>query len=409
MSQRKAASQKEGAPASQEKLIQTPKAVAKLAEALAGQPVIAFDTEFLRERTFFPQLGLIQVADREQAWLVDPLNVSKRDLKPLLDVLTDSKVLKVAHAVEQDQECLYNGYGVVAAPVLDTAVAAALTGHGDQVGLSNLLRKLLNIRLAKGHTRTDWLKRPLPASMAAYALADVQHLVEAAEKLLAELDSRGRRDWALKISEDLGSPSRYNPDPEEMARQMALSRRLDAQEYTVLCELVRWREERVRKANVPRRWLAEDQVLVKLASARPTTSEELSNFRGLGSRMRDIGADGLLKAIRRGTAAPAEKRVTPPRRLEPDSEETPALAVLKCFVGLLAGEHQVPVRYLVDSDAYLRLLRGRFKSTAELRKSGLLSPHALEWMGEEIVAFLNGKRGLKVSGGKAVRYEVEDS
>jgi ribonuclease D len=409
MPQRKAAPQKAVAPVSHEKLIQTPRAVAKLAESFAGQPVIAFDTEFLRERTFFPQLGLIQVADREQAWLVDPLSLSPRDLQPLLDVFTDPKVLKVAHAVEQDQECLYNGYGIVAAPVLDTAVAAALTGHGDQVGLSNLLRKLLNIRLAKGHTRTDWLKRPLPASMAAYALADVEHLVEAAEKLLAELDARGRRDWALKLSEELGSPSRYNPDPEEMTRQMALSRRLDAQEYMVLRELVAWREERVRKADVPRRWLAEDQVLVKLASARPSTPEELSNFRGLGSRMRDFGADGLLTAIRRGTAAPPEKRVTPPRRLESDSEETPALAVLKCFVGLLAGEHQVPVRYLIDSDAYVRLLRGRFKSTAELRKSGLLSPHALDWLGEEIIAFLNGKRGLKLAAGKAVRYEVEES
>jgi ribonuclease D len=407
MSQRTPASERTGAPASDEKLIQSAKELAKLAEDLASQPVIAFDTEFLRERTFFPQLGLIQVADREHAWLVDPLNLSKRDLEPLLGVLTDPKILKVAHAVEQDQECFYNGYGIVAAPVLDTAVAAALNGHGDQVGLSTLLRKLLNIRLAKGHTRTDWLKRPLPASMATYALADVEHLVEAAEVLLAELDSHGRREWAMKLSEEVSNPARYNPDPEEMARQLALSRRLDALEYTVLRELVRWREERVRKANVPRRWLAEDQVLVKLASARPTTPEELSNFRGLGSRMRDFGADSLLKAIRRGTAVPPEKRAHPPRRLEPDSEESPALAVLKCFIGLLAGEHQVPVRYLVDSEAYVRLLRGRFKTTGELRKSGLLSPHALDWLGDEIIAFLNGKRALKLSGGKAVRYELE--
>jgi ribonuclease D len=407
MSQRTPASEKAGATASHEKLIQSPKELAKLAESLASQSIIAFDTEFLRERTFYPQLGLIQVADREQAWLVDPLELSKRDLEPLLDVLTDPKVLKVAHAVEQDQECLYSGYGVVAAPVLDTAVAAALSGYGDQVGLSTLLRKLLNIRLAKGHTRTDWLKRPLPASMAAYALADVDHLVEAGEALLAELDARGRREWALRLSEESSSPARYDPDPEEMARQLALSRRLDALEFTVLRELVRWREERVRKANVPRRWLAEDQVLVKLASARPATPEELSNFRGLGSRMRDFGADSLLKAIRRGAAVAPEKRVQPPRRVEPDSEESPALAVLKCFVGLLAAEHQVPVRYLVDSDAYVRLLRGRFKTTAELRKSGLLSPHALDWLGEEIIAFLNGKRGLRLNGPKAVRYELE--
>jgi ribonuclease D len=408
MPQRTPASEKEGAPASHEQLIQTPRELAKLAESLAGQSVIAFDTEFLRERTFFPQLGLLQVADRQQSWLVDPLALPKDDLQPLLDIFTEPKILKVAHAVEQDQECLYHGYGIVATPVLDTAVAAALTGYGDQVGLSTLLRRLLNIRLAKGHTRTDWLKRPLPASMAAYALADVAHLVEAAEALLADLDSRGRREWAMKLSEELGSPARYSPDPDEIARQLALSRRLDAQEYTVLREVVRWREERVRKADVPRRWLAEDQLLVKLASARPTTPDELSNFRGLGSRMRDFGADGLLKAIRRGMAVAPEKRVHPPRRTEPDSEESPALAVLKCFVGLLAGEQQVPVRYLIDSDAYVRLLRGRFRSVSELRKSGLLSPHAVDLLGDEIIAFLEGKRGLKLTGGKAVRYQLDE-
>jgi ribonuclease D len=408
MAQRTAVSDGASGAGARKKLIQSAKELEKLAETLAAQPVIAFDTEFLRERTFFPQLGLIQVADRERAWLVDPLALSKSDLQPLLDTLTDPKILKVAHAVEQDQECLYNGYGIVATPVLDTAVAAALTGYGDQVGLSNLLRKLLNIRLAKGHTRTDWLKRPLPASMAAYALADVEHLVEAADTLLADLDRRGRRKWALQVSEDLSNPARHSPDPEDIARQMALSRRLDAQEFTVLREVVQWREERVRKADVPRRWLAEDQVLIKLASARPTTLEELSHFRGLGSRMRDFGAEGLLKAIRRGVGIPPEKRIHPPRRVELDAEESPALAVLKCFVGLLAGEHEVPVRYLIDSEAYVRLLRGRFRSVAELRKAGLLSPHALDLLGEEIVAFLNGKRGLKLTGGKALRYEMED-
>ena len=269
-----------GASASNERLIQNAKELAKVAESLAKQPVIAFDTEFLRERTFFPQLGLIQVADREQAWLIDPLKLTKRDLEPFLDVLTNRKILKVAHAVEQDQECLYNGYEIVAEPVLDTAVAAALSGYGDQVGLSTLLRKLLSIRLAKGHTRTDWLKRPLPALDGRLCPGRRRHLVEAAEALLAELDARGRREWAMKLSEELSNPARYNPDPEEMARQMALSRRLDTLEYTVLRELVRWREDRVRKANVPRRWVAEDQVLVKLASARPAPRKSFRTFAG---------------------------------------------------------------------------------------------------------------------------------
>ena len=227
MSQRTAASERAGASASNERLIQNAKELAKVAESLAKQPVIAFDTEFLRERTFFPQLGLIQVADREQAWLIDPLKLTKRDSNPFWTCSPIARSSKWRTPSSRTRSASTMATASCAEPVLDTAVAAALSGYGDQVGLSTLLRKLLSIRLAKGHTRTDWLKRPLPASMAAYALADVDHLVEAAEALLAELDARGRREWAMKLSEELSNPGRYNPDPEEMARQMALSRRLD--------------------------------------------------------------------------------------------------------------------------------------------------------------------------------------
>ena len=183
MPQRTPALDKTGAAAGTESLVETPRELAKLAETLSSQPIIAFDTEFLRERTFFPQLGLIQVADRERAWLVDPLKLTKRDMQPLLDVLTDPKVLKVAHAVEQDQECLYQGYEIVAKPVLDTAVAAALPDMAIRSGCRRCCASYWD-PARQGTTRTDWLKRPLPASMAAYALADVDNLVEAAENLL---------------------------------------------------------------------------------------------------------------------------------------------------------------------------------------------------------------------------------
>jgi hypothetical protein len=177
-------------PPRQEGLIQDAAEVAALAERLSKQPLVAFDTEFIRERIFFPQLGLLQVADREQSWLLDPLALSRQELKPLLEIFSDQKILKIGHAVEQDQECLHSAYGMVASPVLDTAIAAALTGRGDQIGLAALVRKVLGVRLPKGHTRTDWLKRPLPAVMSKYALADVEHLVEVAEILLQDLDQR---------------------------------------------------------------------------------------------------------------------------------------------------------------------------------------------------------------------------
>ena len=388
-------------------LIRDPEYIQEIAQRLQNEPLIAFDTEFLRERTFYPQLGLLQIADNKDAWLIDPLEVSAEDMRPLLDVLTNPDVLKAAHSAEQDQECLYSHYGVVATPLFDTSIGAALTGKGDQIGLAPLLRKVLGVNLPKGHTRTNWLNRPLQPAMCEYAVADVAHLVELAEKLLAELKRRGRRTWALKLSAEMADPGRYDADGVAIARKLALNARMTKREYAVLKELALWRESRVRKRNIPRRWLAEDQILVQLARAQPHRPEELADFRGLGARVRDYGAPQILEAIERGRAIPEAELEEPPERLEPVGNEAAALTVVKCFLTFLAQESEVPLRYLIDSDAPLMLLRGRFETLDELKESGILGEGALEVFGEEILALLSGKRALKIEEGRAVRFDPD--
>lgn len=394
----------EGAVAGAAAVIDSAAEVAEVAARLAAREVIAFDTEFLRERTFYPQLGLIQVADREDSWLFDPLALGPEELKPLLDVLGDSQILKVGHALEQDQECLYRAYGTLASPVLDTSIAAALTGRGDQIGLSALLEKLLGIRLKKTHTRTDWLKRPLPDAMAEYARADVDHLVEASEILLKDLERRGRREWAMAISGELAEASRYEPNPDALAQKLAANRRMDRTEYAVLRELVRWREHSVRSRDLPRKWLAEDQLLVKLATAQPTKAEDLAHFRGLGAKMIETGAKGLLSAIHRGLNTPVNEIPKPPERSEPAQDEQPALNVLRCFTIMLAREHDVAMRFVVDPDALLALLRGRFSTVEELRAANVLGRGAVEMFGEELIEILNGRRALRLENGRLQRY-----
>ena len=385
-------------------LIATHEEVAKVAERLATQPVIAFDTEFLRERTFYPQLGLIQIADREDSWLLDPLELSQSALQPLLDVFTDPNVLKVGHALEQDQECLYRSYGTLASPILDTSIAAALTGRGDQIGLSALLEKLLGIRLKKTHTRTDWLKRPLPEAMAEYARLDVDRLVEASDILLKDLERRGRREWALAVSGELAEASRYEPNPDALAQKLASNRRMDRTEYAVLRELVRWRENSVRSRDLPRKWLAEDQLLVKLAAAHPTRVEDLAHFRGLGAKMIEHGAKGLLGAIQRGLDTPVSEVPRPPERNEAAQDEQPALSVLRCFTTMLAREHDVAMRFVVDPDALLALLRGRFETIGDLRAANILGRGAVEMFGDEMIEILNGRRALRLESGRLFRY-----
>ena len=393
--------------ASTPEMVHSPDRLREVAEELAESEMIAFDTEFLRERTYFPQLGLVQIADRKTAWLVDPLELSRDDLKPLLDVLTDPKILKIAHSAEQDQECLAHDYGITARPLLDTSIAAALTGRGDQIGLAPLLRKELGVNLPKGHTRTNWLKRPLQDAMADYAAADVIHLVELGEKLLKRLDKLGRRKWALKLSDELAEPARYEANGEQLARKLAANSRMTPREYAVFRELVSWREHRVRKSDIPRRWLAEDSTLIQLARARPSRAEDLADFRGLGGRVRDFGAAKILEAIDRGMSVADEDLEAPPRKLEPTPKESAGLGVFKCFLQFLAQENDVPLRYLMDGETPLLLLRGEFPNLRSLEESGLLSDGALEYMGEELLAILSGRRAMKIENGRPVRFDPE--
>lgn len=372
---------------------------------MSGQPVIAFDTEFLWERTYAPRLGLIQIGDLEGVWLVDPIALSRDEMQPLLDVLVATDSLKVAHAIDQDQMCLHHSYGIIAKPVLDTSIAAALLGMGDQIGLSKLLERLLKVRINKGYSRTNWLKRPLPPKMLEYAAEDVRHLTKAAGMLCKRLRKRDREEWALDLSTKVGEFATAQFEPESVARRIAMSRRMEPTTFGVFRELIRWREREASRRNIPRRWLADDKLLVKLASARPTSAKALADFRGLGISKRPHGAARVLRAIRRGLRTPPKGYERPPRRKSPTPKESAALVVLRCFVNALAADKGVPVRLLMDSNHMVDLLRGRFKNTKSLRDSRILDPRVVDLVGDDLVAILNGQRGLRLVNGVATQQE----
>ncbi len=385
--------------------IDSPEQLNSLARRLEGQRLIAFDTEFLWERTYSPNLGLIQVADPEDSWIIDPLRLSPRELKPLLDVFVSPDTLKVAHAVDQDQICLHRTYGVIAEPVLDTAAAAALLGMGEQIGLSTLLYKLLRVDIEKGYSRTNWLKRPLPAAMLQYAVEDVSHLPRAADILSERLGDLGRTDWALELSARGGEFAVAHFNPDAVARKIVDGRRLDVTTFGVVRELIAWREREAERADIPRKWVAEDKVLVKLASARPSTVEQLADFRGLGGIKSQRGAERVIHAIQKGLASKPDDYQVAGRKPQPTQTESAALVVLRCFLNTLAASHDLPVRMLVDNDSMLDLLRGKFEDAESLEASGLIEPRAVELIGEDLIAILNGRRGLRIVDGTAVQHE----
>jgi ribonuclease D len=189
-----------------------------------------------------------------------------------------------------------------------------------------------------------------------------------------------------------------------LAQKLASNRRMDRTEYAVLRELVRWREHSVRSRDLPRKWLAEDQLLVKLATAQPTRVEDLAHFRGLGAKLIEHGAKGLLGAIQRGLDTPVSEVPKPPERNDAAQDEQPALSVLRCFTTMLAREHDVAVRFVVDPDALLALLRGRFETVDDLRAANILGRGAVEMFGEEMIEILNGRRALRLESGHLHRY-----
>lgn len=379
-------------------LITTPEPVAEMASRIRGKTRVGIDTEFIRETSFFPKIALIQVATDEESWLLDPTRLSKEDLAPLLEILVDKNILKILHAAFADQECLYWSYNTLAEPVLDTAVAGALTGYGENVGLAKLLKEILHINLPKGRARVKWLARPLPRELLLYAEQDVAHLVELGDRLSEKLKSLGRLEWAIEESR-LG-PNVFEVPPDEMALKMARNGQMEPQTFCVLRELVHWREERAKSANMPRGWIADNEVLISLAKSRPASLDELRSFRGLSPKEIDRNGARILDAIQRGKEAPREDLNLPQRQPIPSDHEDHALDLLKAYVAFLAAQHEIAPRFLLHSSRSLALLQNSDKTEEEWVRLGILSNASRSLVGGDLKALLSGHRGLILRHGK---------
>lgn len=372
--------------------------VLDMVEALKSEKVIGLDTEFIRETTFFPKIALIQVATREKSWLLDPVALSHDDIQPFLDVLYDKNVLKILHAAFADQEVLYWAYGRIAEPVLDTAVAAALCGYGDNVGLAKLTKDVLRVHLHKGRARVKWLARPLSNELLHYAQQDVEFLVELGARMEEWLREKDRWEWALE--ESYVDPKEFDTPAEDIAHRLAKSGQLDETTYNVLLELVRWREERARKANLPRSWVADNEVLLALARSRPKSISELKSFRGIGPKEIDRSGEYLMRAIETGMKAPKENADLPTRNLAAAEVDSLALDLMKAYMACLSSRYQIAPRFLVRTGRAADLIVLAKQDPSEWVKKGILSQSAAEVIGQDLKDMLDGKLLLGIKGGR---------
>ena len=262
-------------------LIATANELARACEHWRRAPVLGTDTEFVRERTFYPGLGLIQMSDGESCSLIDPLAIE--DLEPLRAVFADPGVLKVFHSCTEDLEVLYHRFGEFPQPVFDTQIAASLAGVGHSMGYAGLVDALFGHQIAKGETRTNWLRRPLTESQLEYAALDVKYLVPAFELLRGRLTELGRMSWVRQEISKLSDARRFLPDPEQAYLRIRQSRSLSLPELARLRSLCSWREKEARRRNLPRNFVVRESVLVQLAKQPASSREALARVRELGA------------------------------------------------------------------------------------------------------------------------------
>lgn len=259
-------------------LIDRPGDLQELCRTLRGTEFIAVDTEFIRERTYYPKLCLVQVAAGEMFACVDAIAL---DLKPLNKIILDPTITKVLHAARQDFEIFAQLTGRVPAPLFDTQVAADLCGLGDQGGFAALAAGLLSVDIDKSHARTDWSRRPLGKKQLQYAIDDVRYLVPIYAELRDRLAERDRLRWLQEECERLLDPALYVIAPEDAWQRLGGLAGLDQQRFHTARLLAHWREERAVKLDRPRGWVMRDDVLMRIAATLPRDEASLADIKGM--------------------------------------------------------------------------------------------------------------------------------
>ena len=331
----------------------------------AQAPYVTIDTEFLRERSYYAKLCLLQMAipgpdgpDSGDAVLVDPI-AGDMSMAPLYDLLRDPSTVKVLHAARQDLEIFYIEGQALPQPLFDTQIAAMVCGFGEQVGYETLVRKVAKASLDKTSRFTDWSRRPLSDAQKTYALADVTHLRLIYEHLSQRLTETGRQGWVEEELAVLTDPATYVVHPDDAWRRIR-TRSNSPRFLAVVQALARFREEHAQSRNIPRSRVMKDDALLELASTRPTSIDELGRARLLlrEARRGEI-ADGILAAVREAMALPGEALPKP----EPDRGQmnvNPALAdLLRVLLKAKAEEAGVAQKLIASAEDLDGLAAGR--------------------------------------------------
>lgn len=372
--------------------VETQTELEALVEDLRGSKILAIDTEFLREKTYYAKLCLIQINNGSIQAIIDPLTV--HDLKVLAPIMADESCVKIFHSGSQDIDIIYHAVGVMPTPLFDTQMAAALMGFPLQVGYGPLVHAICDVKLAKADSYTDWSRRPLTTNQIKYALDDVVYLPQMYEHMTAKLAEQGRSTWLEDDFVALADPSKYEVDPHEAWRKVKRVASLSKPQLAVARELAAWREKEAQRRNLPRKWIVPDEALVEVARKSPKSIDRLMEVRGLNSKLTTKAAREVLDAVKRGRSCEPADYPELPKRSGGEPQVDGAVELLAAVVEVRAHGNGVAVPVLASHDDLVKLVHGR-RDECEV-----MHGWRYEMVGRELCEVLDGKLALCIEDGE---------
>jgi ribonuclease D len=372
-------------------LITSTDALKSFCAPLHAEPFITVDTEFMRERTYYPELCVVQVAGESSVAVIDA-QAAGLDLAPLWDLLFDPAVTKVFHAARQDIEIVFLHTGRTPSPLFDTQVAAMVAGFGDQAAYDSLVAALAGGHIDKAFRFTDWSARPLSAEQLAYAAADVTWLRRVYEKLSARLEREGRMEWVAEEMAELADPATYRIEPESAWLRLK-PRSSNRRFLAALRAVAAWREREAMRLNIPRQRVVKDESLAEIAAARPSDTAALGRVRGFPRGLADGRSGAALVAALAGIAGLPDDALPDAMERREAARPSPALvALLKVLLATRCEEHHVAQKLVATSDDIEQL------AVEEAPDIAALHGWRRKVFGEDALALKAGRVALSADG-----------
>ncbi len=380
-------------------IITTTSDLQKACQDFSDGDFVTVDTEFIRDTTYWPNLCLLQVAGRDHACIIDPIE-GNLDLQPLYDLLQDKTVTKVFHAARQDIEIFYHNGNVIPEPLFDTQVAAMACGFGDSIAYDSIVKRLTGVHIDKASRYTNWSKRPLSEDQLNYALADVTHMREVYAELKQQLHDRKREHWLEEEMKVLTAPATYQLDPKSAWKRLKL-RDPARKRLGVLIEIAAWREIQAQDQNVPRNRIIKDDTIHEIVALCPKSVDDLKRLRSISKGLvKSNGAQVLIDAVKRGLDTPrnALPKLPAPRKRGPRNGSL--VELLKVLLKLQCERHGVAQKLLATS--------ANLEHLAENDDADVPALHSwrYEIFGELALKLKSGEVGLAIKNGSATIVQL---